>query len=112
MGDIRKTRDGKKLYPVGDHLTFEERKDLAIDFKEGRVFHTAGIHPDKVAVISTGEYRCPKKGEWYISGAIPTGYRALNDFTGTNMKYHIGRLVKVKTTTTIVHEVEHETGVT
>lgn len=26
------------------------------------------------------EYRCPKKGEFYVSGAIPEAYRALNDF--------------------------------
>ena len=25
------------------------------------------------------EYRCPKKGEFYVSGAIPEAYRARND---------------------------------
>ena len=25
--------------------------------------------------------RCPKKGEWYISGAIPAAYRAPNDLS-------------------------------
>jgi len=30
-------------------------------------------------VTMTGEYRAPKAGEWYISGAIPEGYLATND---------------------------------
>jgi hypothetical protein len=31
----------------------------------------------------TGEMRAPKKGEWYLSGAIPTAYRAPNDLKDT-----------------------------
>lgn len=31
--------------------------------------------------IRTGERRPPKKGEWYISGAIPKAYKAPNDLT-------------------------------
>jgi len=27
------------------------------------------------------EYRRPKKGEWYLSGAIPKGYQAPNDLS-------------------------------
>lgn len=27
----------------------------------------------------TKEFRPPKKGEWYISGAIPEAYKAFND---------------------------------
>ncbi len=33
-----------------------------------------------------GEYRCPKKDEFYLSGAIPEVYKAPNDLS---MKYHI-----------------------
>jgi len=29
----------------------------------------------------TGEKRCPKKGEWYLSGAIPAAYQAPNDLS-------------------------------
>jgi hypothetical protein len=29
--------------------------------------------------VSTGRYRKPLKGEFYLSGAIPTAYRAPND---------------------------------
>jgi len=41
----------------------------------------------------TGEKRCPKKGEWYLSGAIIEGYRTPNDLS---FPYYIGKLVKVK----------------
>ena len=30
---------------------------------------------------ATGEFRCPNKGEFYISGAIPEVYQAPNDIT-------------------------------
>lgn len=33
-------------------------------------------------------YRAPKAGEWYVSGAIPQGYRAPNDLSA---EYHIVR---------------------
>jgi len=41
----------------------------------------------------TGEKRCPKKGEWYLSGAIVGGFKAPNDLSTV---YHIGKLVNVK----------------
>jgi len=46
----------------------------------------------------TGEKRCAKKGEWYLSGAITEGYKAPNDL---NNPFHIGKLVKVKVETVI-----------
>lgn len=36
----------------------------------------------------TGEFRAPRKGEWYLSGAIPEAYRAPNDLS---TPYHILR---------------------
>lgn len=39
----------------------------------------------------TGEFRAPKKGEWFLSGAIPEAYRAPNDLPG--QEYQILRLV-------------------
>lgn len=53
----------------------------------------------------TGEVRCPRKGEWFISGAIAEGYLAVNDLS---VKHHIGKLVTVKVTTTIVEEVIYD----
>ncbi len=44
-------------------------------------------------IQATGEFRQPRMGEWYISGAIPEGYQALNDLPS---KYHIGQLVRVR----------------
>jgi hypothetical protein len=51
----------------------------------------------------TGEKRCPKEGEWFLSGAIIEGYKAPNDL---NNLFHIGKLVKIKveTITTVVEE--------
>lgn len=37
---------------------------------------------------STGEYRQPLAGEWYISGAIPEVYKATHDL---NTPFHIAR---------------------
>lgn len=31
--------------------------------------------------VKTGEFRPPKRGEYYLSGAIPTAYYAPNDLT-------------------------------
>jgi hypothetical protein len=53
----------------------------------------------------TGEKRCPKKGEWYISGAIPEGYLAPSDLS---YPMHIGVPVRVsvKTVETVVEEIK------
>jgi hypothetical protein len=44
----------------------------------------------------TGEMRKPRKGEWYLSGAIIEAYRAPNDLT---VAYPIARIVKTRTAT-------------
>ena len=41
----------------------------------------------------TGEKRPPRKGEWYLSGAIVEAYKAANDLT---TDYHIARLVRIE----------------
>lgn len=46
----------------------------------------------------TGEFRCPKKREWFISGAIPLAYYAPNDLSTA---YYIAIIVKVKIETKI-----------
>jgi len=50
----------------------------------------------------TGEFRPPKKGEWFISGAIPEAYQAPNDLSTA---YLIAKPVKTK-----IVEVEIEEG--
>jgi hypothetical protein len=34
-----------------------------------------------VRAVKTGEFRPPKAGEWYLSGAIPEAYRAPNNLS-------------------------------
>jgi hypothetical protein len=50
---------------------------------------------------ATGEFRCPRKGEYFLSGAIIEVYQAHNDLT---MEYYIAEIVKTKTITTIVED--------
>jgi hypothetical protein len=38
--------------------------------------------------VATGEFRCPKRGEWYLSGALIEAYRAHADLS---MPYWIAR---------------------
>lgn len=45
----------------------------------------------------TGEKRCPKAGEWYLSGAIIQAWKAPNYLS---TPYHIARLVRVEEITT------------
>ena len=53
-------------------------------------------------VKPTGEFRPPRAGEWFLSGATIEGYSTYVDLA---TPAHIGRLVRVKTITTVV-EVE------
>lgn len=45
---------------------------------------------------ATGEKRPPKKGEWYLSGAIVEAYKAPNDLTTA---YYIAKIVRIETVT-------------
>lgn len=54
---------------------------------------TMKFERQNVRAVPTGEFRCPRKGEWYLSGAIVCAYRAGGNFTS---KYHIARLVAVR----------------
>ena len=45
---------------------------------------------------ATGEIRKPRKGEWFLSGAIIEGYYAQNDL---GIEYHIAELVTGVTVT-------------
>ncbi len=46
--------------------------------------------------VKTGEFRAPQNGEYYLSGAIPVAYRALDDLS---IEYNIMRPA--------THEEEH-----
>jgi len=49
----------------------------------------------------TGEFRKPKRGEWFISGAGPEGYLAPANL---DYSYPIGKLVTVKIQTIVTVE--------
>jgi hypothetical protein len=74
------------------------------------VFYRAADYDPKVMELTrrwgymvrwTGEHRPPRKGEWYLSGAIIEGYKAKNDLSDA---FHIGQLCRVKRR--VVYEVE------
>jgi hypothetical protein len=63
-----------RTYPLGDYV--------------------AGIAPQRdLRAVATGEYRPPRAGEWYLSGALVAAYRTLGDL---NHPFHIARVVKVE----------------
>jgi len=68
----------KNHYPLADCPTMEERP--------------ARVTQRNLRCEATGEFRAPKKGEWYLSGAIVEGYRAPADL---NTPYHIAKLIVV-----------------
>lgn len=72
-------------------LPFNERIALA-DFGGAR----------SLGAVRTGEFRPPKRGEWYLSGAIPAAYKAPNDLSSP---YHILKLVRVERTTVVTEKV-------
>lgn len=74
-----------KLHRLADRPTPAECTSLGV--KNG---HSHGLRG-----ALTGEFRIPKKGEWYLSGAIPEAYRAPTDEMRT--PYYILRLVRVET---------------
>ncbi len=91
----------KGLYPICDNMTSHEAKALGFD-KAQLFLPTCHISPREVRAQWTGEKRCPKRGEWFLSGSIIEAYRAPNDLS---TPYHIAKLVRVKITTTTTIEV-------
>ncbi len=65
-----------KLYPLRDFC------------KEAYQYNQAFLR-----ARATGEFRAPKKGEWYLSGAIIEGYLAKGNFIGD---YHIAEIVLIE----------------
>jgi len=56
-------------------------------------FNYEGMHLEERAgsfAVKTNEFRAPKKGEYYLSGAVPFAYKAPNDLS---TKY---RIMKIK----------------
>jgi hypothetical protein len=61
--------------------------------KKGILFPTNDNFGKDIMVETSGEFRPPKAGEWYISGAIPAGYYTKNNLSTA---YNIAQRVRVK----------------
>ena len=92
-------RDLNTLYPVVNRVPYEQRKELKLVDGDGEPCDSLAMPARNVHAKWTGEKRCPKKGEWYLSGGRFSGfyaYLAPNDLCD---EYHIAVLVKTKTET-------------
>ena len=67
-----------KYFPLADPPSSDDLAALGLQDKVG------------VRAMATGEKRMPRKGEWFLSGAIIEAYRASNDLSG---EFYIARLV-------------------
>ena len=81
-------KEPRKIYPLGD-----------------RVPGVSSVEQRNYMAGTTSEVRAPKKGEWYLSGALPHAYLAHDDLT---QQFTIMALVKIKRLQVI--EVQDGTG--
>ncbi len=82
-------------YKLGDLATVRELKALGFGPlpRTVRMWGESSRDGRYVRAEYTGEKRPPRAGEWYLSGAIPTAYRAPSDLSST---YMILRLVAME----------------
>jgi hypothetical protein len=78
-----KTKIGIKLYQLGDRHSEQKFGPMA----------TTGHSDSSIMAINSKQFRCPKKGEWYLSGALPKAYQSPNDLS---TEYYIATIVRVK----------------
>ena len=97
-----------EIYPIADVPKPSEREALTAALNAGAVsrwkkrWRVKQNIDHEYMVETTGEKRCPKAGEWYVSGAIPEGYRAEKDLSSPCM---IARLVVVELCAVITRNV-------
>jgi hypothetical protein len=87
-----------QFFPVCDSPSWEEIESLGFSRKERSwPVPSSFCHTKKsgewVMAIYNKQYRKPKRGEWYLSGAIVSAYKAPNDLSS---KYYIAKLVRVR----------------
>lgn len=81
-----------ETYPIA-HTDFRFIRRLRATGEQARPSETTtSLH-----AIETSESRPPKQGEWFLSGASPAAYYAINDLAHI---YPIARLVRVRRVTT------------
>lgn len=88
-----------KYYNLADDLTEKDCLGLGISTKFCLWSSKKISENVKVVAKKSKEYREPKKGEWFISGAIGEAYHSPNDLSN---KYHIAKLVLVKSITKLI----------
>ena len=69
-----------KYFPLADEPSPADLSSLNVEDRVG------------VRAVATGEFRPPRKGEWFLSGSYIEAYRAENDLPTA---YHIARLALV-----------------
>jgi hypothetical protein len=80
-----------KTFPLADAPNEDDRKQFGgAAFTWAQRGQNEGIF---LRAVMSGEQRPPRKGEWYISGAIPEAYRAANDLSSA---FQIASLVVVQ----------------
>ena len=79
----------ENLFPLAysQHVPKEDREALGIEGLYISAFSK------KIMAVFTGEKRCPKAGEWFLSGAVVEAYRTKNDL---DTPYYIASLVRTE----------------
>lgn len=77
-----------QLFPLGENAPC-----LLLDFLKRKGIPVGGRYC--IMALASGEFRPPKKGEWFLSGAEIQAYRAQNDFP-EGADFHIAHLHRVE----------------
>lgn len=85
-------------YPVADRVPLAQQKEMDV---KTLYLPSVGITSKQVMAKPTGEKRPPRKGEWFLSGALVEAYYAPNDLSTS---YYIAKLVRVKRVTILVED--------
>jgi hypothetical protein len=75
------SRPGTQIFPVAGRI------------EGSRYFESLGVYGGNIRAVATGEFRPPRRDEWFLSGAIITAYQALNDLS---TPYYIAELVEIE----------------
>ena len=74
----------QKYYPL---LDYHPKRKMAVN----------GVIVGNVMAINSGVRRCPKKGEWYLSGARIAAYKAPNDLSSVELIATLVEITKIRT---------------